>query len=583
MKNHHGLMVLLISLIGLGGIGASAPQGKFHSDSQYVTITSKNYTTFSNFSWKKKQSTRQLVDDTFLVKGYYNNRNGSRYYSLYRTNGRWYGYVNARAAKRAPGVQGLWHKTNQYATLAKKGYPFWQSFFGQQSSTSSVHYQQTYHATGYYKAANGDTYLSLYTANGQWLGYVNQAATSKSKLPQGPWLKANEYVTVTSKNYSLLKNFTGSHGDSGQLFQKTFHVTGQYKPADGETYLSLYDFQNHWVGYLNAHAVKAAKGAQGAWLSTNEIMRVAVKGYPIWPKFFSGNTRSTTSLINQAVTVNGMYHHLNGSVYYSVYQSGHWLGYVNAKALSTSGSQVATNFSFSAHRGDHLQAPENSLEAITAAKAAGFGLVEMDVRQTKDGKLVLMHDATIDRTTTGSGAVAELTLAQIESVFLDVSGYPALKGQTLHVPTYDQAIDRVAADGLFVNLNGSKGNWANQTFTNLIVKKLKSAGIYGQSFFVLSDATVRKTFMSRYPDARVTWLYSPTIGISKTLAELRSYQHALLTLSDTQATASLIATANAAHVPVQVYDVNNAARASELKREGVTYIETDTLTPSQVE
>ncbi|WP_054665302.1 glycerophosphodiester phosphodiesterase [Lacticaseibacillus camelliae] len=422
----------------------------------------------------------------------------------------------------------------------------------------------------------------MYTSDGQWQGYINQVATKVVAGPQGNWLKTNFYATVTNSAYPLMKNFAGLHTDAKNLYQQTFHVTGEYKPTDGQTYYSLYNEKIQWVGYLDARAVKTVGSAQGAWLAHHETMIVAKVGYPFWPRLFSGNVKNTSAYIGQAVTINGMYHHLNGGTYYSVYQAGHWLGYVNAAALSANAVHVAPGFAMSAHRGDHAVAPENSLAAITAAKDAGYGIVEMDIRETKDHQYVLMHDDTIDRTTNGTGKVASLTLAQVEATTLNVSGYPALVGQTLRVPTFDQAIDAAAADGLFVNLDGSKENWADQAFTDHVVAKLKADNIYASSFFVLSNATLRKTFMTRYPDARITWLYSAQAGIRQTLAELRTYQHSLLTIADTQVTPAIIAEATKDGIPVHVYGVNNVDRASELKAEGVTYIESDSVTPSQL-
>jgi len=58
--------------------------------------------------------------------------------------------------------------------------------------------------------------------------------------------------------------------------------------------------------------------------------------------------------------------------------------------------------------------PENSLEAIGRAIKAGAEMIEIDVRSTSDKKLVIMHDATIDRTTDGSGTVSDLTLAVLK-------------------------------------------------------------------------------------------------------------------------------------------------------------------------
>lgn len=71
-----------------------------------------------------------------------------------------------------------------------------------------------------------------------------------------------------------------------------------------------------------------------------------------------------------------------------------------------------------AHRGDWRNQPENSLSGIESAIRMGVDVVEVDLQRTADGHLILMHDATIDRTTTGRGAVAELSLDSIRRVRL---------------------------------------------------------------------------------------------------------------------------------------------------------------------
>ena len=80
-----------------------------------------------------------------------------------------------------------------------------------------------------------------------------------------------------------------------------------------------------------------------------------------------------------------------------------------------------------AHRGLHIGAPENSLAAVQAAVEAGCERVEVDVRATADGHLVLMHDPMLDRTTTGTGLIADLGAHDLGAVrLLDGSPVPSL-------------------------------------------------------------------------------------------------------------------------------------------------------------
>jgi glycerophosphoryl diester phosphodiesterase len=89
-----------------------------------------------------------------------------------------------------------------------------------------------------------------------------------------------------------------------------------------------------------------------------------------------------------------------------------------------------------AHRGEHLKHPENTLPAFQSAIDVGADYFELDVRTTSDGKLVLMHDDKVDRTTNGKGAVSDLTLEEIRSLDAGVKFSPAFAGTK--VPTLEE-------------------------------------------------------------------------------------------------------------------------------------------------
>lgn len=84
-----------------------------------------------------------------------------------------------------------------------------------------------------------------------------------------------------------------------------------------------------------------------------------------------------------------------------------------------------------AHRGAHQKAPENTLASFQHAIDLGCDYVEVDVRRTSDGVLVLMHDSDVARTTDGTGKVNELTYADIQKLTV---------GQSEKVPTFDEAL-----------------------------------------------------------------------------------------------------------------------------------------------
>ena len=93
-----------------------------------------------------------------------------------------------------------------------------------------------------------------------------------------------------------------------------------------------------------------------------------------------------------------------------------------------------------AHRGNSAYRPENTLASFASALELGVELVELDIQLTKDGHVVVIHDPTLDRTTTGRGAVRDHTLAEIRSLS---AGYPERFGSDFaaeRVPTLAEVL-----------------------------------------------------------------------------------------------------------------------------------------------
>ena len=99
--------------------------------------------------------------------------------------------------------------------------------------------------------------------------------------------------------------------------------------------------------------------------------------------------------------------------------------------LAATGAAQERRIAVIAHRGEHLSHTENTLAAFQAAIDLGADYFELDVRTTKDGKLVLMHDGNVDRTTNGKGEVAGMTFAEIRALEVKGGG---------KVPTFDEAL-----------------------------------------------------------------------------------------------------------------------------------------------
>ncbi|WP_223593784.1 glycerophosphodiester phosphodiesterase family protein [Neobacillus bataviensis] len=92
-----------------------------------------------------------------------------------------------------------------------------------------------------------------------------------------------------------------------------------------------------------------------------------------------------------------------------------------------------------AHRGVPSIAPENTMASYRKAYEMGADMIETDVQRTKDGKLVIMHDYSVDRTTNGKGNVKDLTLEQIRALDAGIKFSPDFQGEK--VPTFKEYLD----------------------------------------------------------------------------------------------------------------------------------------------
>lgn len=105
-----------------------------------------------------------------------------------------------------------------------------------------------------------------------------------------------------------------------------------------------------------------------------------------------------------------------------------------------------------AHRGCWKATSENSLDAIETCIAFGVDMVELDVRRTRDGVLVLMHDDSVDRTTNGTGKVAELDWPYLSTLRLREGAGRGAPVTARTIPTFEQAL-RTAKHRILVNVD----------------------------------------------------------------------------------------------------------------------------------
>jgi glycerophosphoryl diester phosphodiesterase len=164
-----------------------------------------------------------------------------------------------------------------------------------------------------------------------------------------------------------------------------------------------------------------------------------------------------------------------------------------------------------AHRGASVEAPENTLAAFRRALELGAPAMELDVHRTADGELVVIHDATVDRTTNGTGAVAEVTLEALRRLDAGAWKGDAFEGE--RIPTLAE-VCRLARGRAALVVEIKAAGIADQ-----VVSTLEAEGVLDESFIIsFSQETARRVKEIR-PGATVGLLSGKTEDLPQ-VAEL---------------------------------------------------------------
>ena len=152
-----------------------------------------------------------------------------------------------------------------------------------------------------------------------------------------------------------------------------------------------------------------------------------------------------------------------------------------------------------AHRGDWRNAPENSIQAYQNCIDAGFDGIEVDVQMTKDSVLVMMHDRTLDRTTTGKGLVSNHTLAELKELYLRS---PINVVSRQRIPTFDEVLE-LAKGKILLQVD----KWSS--VAELVIEAAKRHDCENQ--IVLRSTKSSKQLAAEYGDLLLNVIYCPVV------------------------------------------------------------------------
>ena len=232
------------------------------------------------------------------------------------------------------------------------------------------------------------------------------------------------------------------------------------------------------------------------------------------------------------------------------------------------------------HRGNRAQAPENTLESISQAVALGVDAVEFDVRVSRDGKLLVMHDPTLERTTNGSGFVNAYTLHELQQLDAGANFTPdngrsfPWRNRGIVVPSFDEIVETVRELPMIIELKTPAATELiraaiakHNLSTRVIVAGFNSAAVHplrGAGFAL--GATTRDS-LNLLPRAFV--------GLSAPALEFQTVNIPPTWHGLPVPFAKLVRSLRAGRTPIHVWTINDAAEAHRLWRTGVNGIISD--------
>jgi glycerophosphoryl diester phosphodiesterase len=225
------------------------------------------------------------------------------------------------------------------------------------------------------------------------------------------------------------------------------------------------------------------------------------------------------------------------------------------------------------HRGACAYAPENTLASIRKAAAQGARWVEFDVRLTREGDLVLMHDEDVKRTTNGRGRVVDLTLDEIGSLDAGAWFSGAFAGE--RVPTLVETIALLGELGLGANIEIKTGKPEAPATAAVLARILDAHWPRAAAPPLISSFEVEA--LEAMQAAAAHWprglLLQELKGDWRGL--LDRLDAATLNIDHKPLDAGKIAIARSAGRPVLCYTVNDPARARQLFAWGIAAVFTD--------
>lgn len=223
------------------------------------------------------------------------------------------------------------------------------------------------------------------------------------------------------------------------------------------------------------------------------------------------------------------------------------------------------------HAGYKVGSIENSIPAFEAAGEQGYWCLESDVQQTSDGYFIMMHDNTVDRTTSGTGSIASMTLAQIMELHL--KGFPDLK-----VPTLQEYLAICKRYNMVpqLEIKGTVNDNAG------LIAEIKKAGMYWNTMLSGSEYRISniRQITNDIPYIAIAQAGAYPSGYDEFIDRVKGFKNVGVTLEYTgNITETQVQTCHDADMPICVFTCDTEAKVQEMFELGADCVTTNIVLP----
>ena len=221
------------------------------------------------------------------------------------------------------------------------------------------------------------------------------------------------------------------------------------------------------------------------------------------------------------------------------------------------------------HRGARAYAPMNTIPSFELALEQGADGIELDTHLSKDGKLIVLHDFTVDSTTDGKGLAKDMTLAQIKALDAGSSFSPGYAGT--RIPTLDEVFEAVGKK-LFINVEIKSESEVTDGVEQAVADCISQHGLTNSVIVSSFNPLALKRFRAILPAVPIGYLYAPEYDFS---AALEGFPHEARHPQDQMIDAAYMDWAKKNNYRVNTWTVNDPERAVILRDLGVDAVITD--------